>query len=131
MYEVFQQFGEINCIRTAYFRAIGDTIGYIEFRDEQVAAKMLTKRQIVMKHQMIKIMKPINIPRLWISDDNIDSFASICENDIEEYPLFRPPELDSPNNILNTLNDDCLYRIFKKCSTLLTLCSIANVCVRI
>lgn len=78
--------------------------------------------------QMIKIMKPINIQRLWMS--GVESYSKfIRENNIEENPLLQSPGENSPNHILNALNDDCLYVIFKK-STLLSLCSIANVCVR-
>lgn len=41
----------------------------------------------------------------------------------------QPPEQDSPNHILNVLNDDCLIAIFKKLH-LSTLSTVVNVCVR-
>lgn len=41
----------------------------------------------------------------------------------------QPPEQDSPNHILNVLNDDCLIAIFKKLH-FSTLSTVVNVCVR-
>lgn len=52
------------------------------------------------------------------------------EEDMEDDPLLEAPETDSPNNILNALNDDCLRNIFERFETLSMLCSISNVCVR-
>lgn len=43
--------------------------------------------------------------------------------------MLAPPDRNSPKNILNALNDDCLRLIFEKLH-LSTLCSVSNVCVR-
>lgn len=43
--------------------------------------------------------------------------------------LLKPPDQDSPMNILNALNDDCLCEIFKKLH-FSTLTSVAMVCTR-
>lgn len=43
--------------------------------------------------------------------------------------LLQPPDEESPKNIHNALNDDCLREVFKKLH-LLDLSSVADVCVR-
>lgn len=45
------------------------------------------------------------------------------------HPLVKPPEQDSPNQILNALNDDCLCEVFRFLP-LIDLNNAAEVCVR-
>lgn len=43
----------------------------------------------------------------------------------------KPPDENSPNIILNTLNDDCIHHIFEKCiDDLVGLCELGEVCPR-
>lgn len=44
--------------------------------------------------------------------------------------LGTPHPEDSPLNINNALNDDCLYEVFKKCNDLYSLMSLSRVCER-
>lgn len=41
-----------------------------------------------------------------------------------------PPAQDSPKNILNILNNDCLQAIFRKVDNMRDIYSVAHVCVR-
>lgn len=123
LYALFKPIGEINSIRL-----IGNhrNIGHIEFTNNQIASKLISKRGIQMENAKITI-EPADVHSQSIPDFD---FEQIPTKEIEENLLLRAPETDSPNNILNALNDDCLREIFEKFETLSMLHSISNVCVR-
>lgn len=102
--------------------------GFIEFKDPQVAAELLLKREIQMEDGNIKI-ESVGIHYQRISDNN-SNFGAITENDTENDPVLQAPQTKSPHNILNALDDHCLYEIFNQFDTLSMLFSIANTCVR-
>lgn len=57
-------------------------------------------------------------------DDNV-----AYKENADQSTLFAPPAQDSSNNILNTLNDDCLRTIFHM-ADMMGLTAIANTCTR-
>lgn len=56
--------------------------------------------------------------------NEIDVVSAQIEN-----PLLLPPDQDSPSHILNALNDDCLYKAFKRLH-FLDLLNVLKVCIR-
>ncbi|XP_055303944.1 uncharacterized protein LOC129569274 isoform X2 [Sitodiplosis mosellana] len=107
IYPVLKQFGEIKNMGTllsSYGR-----IAFVEFTTHQEAISVLLKRQITignckielkpLKGAFLKYYCPVEISQRVKVDDIL---------------LLNPPDRESPKNILNILNDDCLYEIFRR-----------------
>lgn len=120
IHSVFKQFGEIKNIW--YFEQKSKCQTIIEFKTPEGAVAAYSKRHIQIGSHTIIVQR-----------FDINTFLKRCYpdevkgkiNDI----LLQPPGEQSPKNILNILNDDCLYEIFKKIPSS-NYGSIADVCVR-
>lgn len=120
IHSVFKQFGEIKDIW--YFDQKLKFVTIIEFKTPEGANAAYLKRHIRIKSHTIIVQRLLR-----------DTFLKKCYSDdikgkINDI-LLQPPGEQSPKNILNILNDDCLYEIFKKIPSS-NYGSIANVCVR-
>lgn len=95
----------------------------IEFEDAEAAAQFVERQQIMPNdirryERMPKVMCAIcrKLPRF-----AEEKFTN---------PMLQPPEEDSPNNILNAFDNNCLREIFDRTQQVSDFYSIANVCVR-
>lgn len=118
IHSVFKQFGEIKNI--LYFEQQLKCETIIEFKTPEGANAAYLKRHIQIGSHTIIVQRFNTFLKKCYSDEVKGKI-----NDI----LLQPPGEQSPNNILNILNDDCLYEIFKKIPSS-NYGSIANVCVR-
>lgn len=92
----------------------------VEFTTHQEAAAVLLKQRIKIENHEI-IVKPCK--RAYFP-------AKISQKvQVDDILLLQPPDQESPTNILNILNDDCLYEIFKRIHPSKYLI-IADVCVK-
>lgn len=82
-----------------------------------MSSEIISKRHVYIDDRESKIYPFTRFERLPGETDLIDE-------------LFQPPECDSPEIILNALNDDCLREIFHKFQHFSSLYSIGNFCVR-
>ncbi|XP_031638550.1 uncharacterized protein LOC116350768 [Contarinia nasturtii] len=91
---------------------------YVEFEkeDESIVKQLISKGGMYIQDKEIRVLGYIPKLRSW---DILNYFEL----------LLQPPDQDSPKNILNALNDDCLREIMKKLH-FTTLNSIVNVCLR-
>lgn len=121
IYTIFKKYGRIEFVEKRGYNH-HYRLGYwnIQFESAQVTIQLLTKRQMVIDNIKINIDIPIFDRNLI---DSKPFIAVICEI------LLQPPDEESPTNICNALNDDCLRKIFKKLD-LVDICSVADVCLR-
>lgn len=117
MYEYFKQFGEIKS--TLHFGRYGkENYVLVEFACKEVAAQMAMRRGFIINGQKFKVE----------SVEKSDTL--IYDLNLESAEMSKPPSKDSPKNILNVLNDDCIGLIFEKISNIRDFHSISKVCVR-
>lgn len=106
--QYFQIFGEVESFRV---HTKGDfQFAFVQYKSYEAAKTVLTKWKHRVANRTITV-KPAHDRH---------------QPDFEE---FQPPPQDSPRNILNALNDDCLERMFKLFN-LVDLTAAADVCVR-
>lgn len=117
-YELFRGFGEIHQLQCR-----SNNCFTIEFKDEQIAAQLLKKKQLLIDGNTLQ-MRANNENQQSISNQMNEA------NEINPLLLEPPPAQDSPKNILNALNDHCLCVIFQNINHLSDFHSIANVCVK-
>lgn len=117
MYEYFKNFGEIKSTR--HFGRYGkENYVLVEFACKGVAAQMAMRRGFIINGQKFKVE----------SIEKTDTL--IYDLNLESAEMSKPPSNDSPKNILNVLNDDCIGLIFEKIWNIRDFHSISNVCVR-
>ncbi|XP_031639214.1 uncharacterized protein LOC116351273 isoform X1 [Contarinia nasturtii] len=128
IHSAFKHFGEIKNITILrvknyplYYRYV-----IVEFITSQEAHAALLKRQITIRHHNI-IVKPCE-------ESNFVLHKKFCSTGADQTAkiediLLQPPDEESPKNILNALNDDCLYEVFKRMHPS-NYVLIGNVCVR-
>lgn len=97
---------------------IGWNCWCIQFSSARVAAELIAKGQIIIEHIKMNVKKGKEY-----TEDVFDFTKKLYDT------LLQPPDEESPKNIYNALNDDCLREVFKKLH-LLDLSSVADVCVR-
>lgn len=128
-YTIFKQFGEIRSIDNGLsFKQIYGYQNYwvVQFGSDHVAAELLSKGEIVIEDVRIDVEVQ---RRLYDSISiNFIDYSTFKDNTVFDV-LFESPDEESPKNITNALNDDCLREIFKTLH-LLDLSSIADVCMR-
>lgn len=104
----FESFGEVESIR---MHTNGQSqFGFVQYKSVDAAKAVLSKST----HRVAKCtltVKPAH------------------EKHQPDFKVFKPPKQDSPQHILNALNDDCLERVFKQFK-LPDLSVAADVCVR-
>lgn len=121
VYWLFNWFGKVKSIQSGCDDC--SSCFTVEFRDGQIAAQLLNKRQLKLDGSTFQV-RSINKFHHQSILNNIDVVDNID-------PLLRPPSAqDSPKHILNLLNDHCLCEIFQNIDHLADFHSIANVCVR-
>lgn len=118
IHSVFKQFGEIKNIW--YFEKQLKFQTIIEFKTHEGANAAYLKRHIQIESHTIIVQRYNTFLKKCYSNEVNGKIDDI---------LLQPPGERSPMNILNILNDDCLYEIFKKIPSS-NYGSIANVCVR-
>ncbi|XP_031637591.1 uncharacterized protein LOC116350022 isoform X2 [Contarinia nasturtii] len=128
IHSAFKHFGEIKNITILrvknyplYYRYV-----IVEFITSQEAHAALLKRQITIRHHNI-IVKPCEESNFVLHEKFCSTGADQTAK-IEDI-LLQPPDKESPKNILNALNDDCLYEVFKRMHPS-NYVLIGNVCVR-
>lgn len=109
MFKSFKPYGEIYEIRD-----IGNGGGYIHFRSLEDTPNNPSYELREQHNRPIPYEMGPNKPA---------TSASFAKS------LLIAPDQSDCNHILNVLNDDCLYEVFKPLH-LLDLCAVANVCVR-
>lgn len=95
----------------------------VEFRDEEIAVNLLKNRQVRYDGSIFEIFH-IDKPYHRINHVSID------ENNAMDSLLQLPPAQDSPKHILNLLNDNCLYELFRELDHLADFDSAARVCTQ-
>lgn len=109
LFKSFKPYGEIYEIRD-----IGNGGGYIHFRS----------LEDIPNHSSYELREQHNRPIPYeMSLNKAPTSVKFAKS------LFGAPDHNDSNNILNVLNDDCLYHVFKPLH-LLDLCAVANVCNR-
>ncbi|XP_031632800.1 uncharacterized protein LOC116346739 [Contarinia nasturtii] len=122
IYSSFKQFGAVKDIdffvqtdkRYAYCWI------YVEFYESQSVDAALLKQQIKIGDDIFKINR---------TKRKICNFGIVKEKINIDEILLQAPDENSPKNILNILNDDCLREIFKQLP-FRDQCSVLSVCVR-
>lgn len=117
VYVYFKQFGEIQS--TLHVGRYGkENYVFVEFKCRETAAKIVMRQQFVINGQQFKVA-------------SIEPTAPLIYDLYFEFnEMSRAPNVDSPENILNVLDDDCIKLIFDKISNIRDFYSISNVCVR-
>lgn len=94
----------------------------VQFKDAKIAEDLVKRSRVV-----------INDIEFQVESTKI-SVAQVVKNVfiqvVDFEPSFQPTSEDSPTNILNLLDDDCLRLIFEKVKHLSDIYSITNVCMR-
>lgn len=117
VYTIFQQFGDILSIEPV--RGPAERYWKITYDSVKSVAKLLLKRKIVYENVNIYIRAP--------KKPYYEYRYTTAENMPGE--LSETPDEDSPKNMYNALNDDCLRVVFAKLHVL-DLVSVADICVR-
>lgn len=93
---------------------------YVEFYESQSVVAALLKHQIKIGNDVLEIKK---IERTFFNFGKVNVKINVDEI------FLQAPDENSPKNILNVLNDDCLTEIFKYLS-IRDQCSVLGVCAR-
>lgn len=127
-YQVYSSLKKFGAVKEVKFFCKYDVFYYyywvfVEFDDCQYAEAALSKSLIKIGDVTLKI-KPCKMSDCyWIFKE----WKTNVKNNNELY--LHVPDENSPNNILNVLNDDCLREICQKLP-FRDLCSLLRVCVR-
>lgn len=92
--------------------------GFVQFKNAADVEKVLMKSRHRIAHGNGSCVIDVKAANL----KNQPDYESIMSN-----PLMVPPKQDAPSNILNSLNDQCFYEIFRRLD-LPDLVNIAEVC---
>lgn len=113
MYYIFQQYGPVERFHSCNPHEMDVTLWRTGKSDQ-------------LKHQTEIDIEGSNCTIEWLRDE------AICIERVRvAESLLSPPDQQSPNNIVNMLNDDCLRTIFESNHLSLDdLCAIGSVCVR-
>lgn len=128
-YKNFKQFGVVESINIHYGWTENQYTLYklfVQFKDVEVAGLFLKRghcRFRGVKYEVKPLQKPSNGDNISIQLENL-TFQE------EEDPLSICPTEDSPNNILNALDDDCLCLVFEQIDQLADFVTITKVCTR-
>lgn len=106
--EHFEQFGKVEAVRIYSRYGLLSRYCVVQFKSAESAEAALTMTW----HQIGNGIVKVEEVDYWCQPDN---------------PLLLPPEQDSPQQILNKQDDDCLRAVFKFL-TLNDLCNAAEVC---
>lgn len=97
-------------------KSFGRNYGLVIFQEEFSAIKATRQTKQIIRKIIVTVESPLRF--------------RIQNNQMDLSMFFRPPpDADSPHNILNTLDDDCLKELFKHLK-LRDLCAVADVCTR-
>lgn len=89
----FQRFGEVETIR---MHTKGHSqFGFVQYKSPYAATAVLSKTTHRIANYTVSV-KPAH------------------EKHQPDFKEFKPPKQDSPQHILNALNDDCLDHVFKQ-----------------
>lgn len=125
----FRQFGEIKYVGFDHRFDRHPVIGFVEFQSEydSIAKDLIAKGQMEIEDKIIQVKSYTQYKREY---RQISASVLNGVNKVDNATMLQePPLLDSPQNLLNALDDDCLIEIFRKFH-LSTLNTVANVCTR-
>lgn len=97
---------------------------FVQFADRQIAMELLKRGRIEIDGIQFQVKKVKEIH---------DPIRGLCDHNIKykiARSLLKAPAIDSPQNILNALDDSCLYEIVAKIRDISDYMSIADVCTR-
>lgn len=116
-YKLFSRYDRIQSIRVVCSNHYHQFCYIIEFEKPNSAAELLRKRHLKIDGNIYQVRA-------------IDEIPLVDEINVNDTFLQPPPTRSSPKNIVNALNDDCLYEIFQNIDHLGDFDSILNVCTR-
>lgn len=118
-YKHLKRYGDIESIRTGCFNCL-----LIQYKDAKDAAKLMKISRIEIDHTEFEI----------VSTNKFHDVANgVCAHQATEQTdshLVHGAVEQSSNDILSTLNDDCLREIFRKLHRFADFSAVANVCKR-
>lgn len=140
-YDFFKQFGKIESIndRSLLKNKCFDKLHYVlvQFKDANVAVDLIKRNRIIINCIEFEV-KPLHTnfkPKdesdinITLSEDYMKPL-SLSEMNIKSSTDQDVPDIDSPDNIIKALNDDCLHLIFEKINRLSDFNPITKVCKR-
>lgn len=139
VYDFFKHFGKVESTndRSLFKNRCFGKLYYVlvQFKDAKVAIDLIKRDRIIINciefevKPLHKIFKPENETDInnTLSEDYKKSL-SLSELNIKSSTDQDVPDIDSPDNILNALNDDCLRLIFEKINRLSDFTPITKVC---
>lgn len=114
IHQYFERFGEVECLRVHFKNDFH--YGFVQFKMAECANAALSMASHRIGTSYVKVKEA----DIWHQPDYEPK---------PEDPLLVPPAQDSPANILNKLDDDCIREIFRFFKAI-DLCIAAQVCTR-